>query len=154
MLQLQDHLPGFYDFIGIARAEHDHIGHRPQRRKLFNGLVRGAVFSDADRIVGEDEDRWNLHERRQSHAGTHVITEIEECGPKCADAGERHSVYARTHDVLSNPEVQIAPGVASRLEISRSLKLERGLIRGCEVGGASYEPRNILCQGVEDFTGT
>ena len=43
--------------VGVGRADHLQLGHGPQRRQLLDRLVGGAVLTEADRVVGEDEDR-------------------------------------------------------------------------------------------------
>ena len=59
----------FDHFIGVGGAEHDKSGDRPQRCELLDRLVRRAVLADADRVVGEDVDHRQLHERGQADRG-------------------------------------------------------------------------------------
>ena len=52
--------------VGVGRAQGDEPGDRAQRRELLDRLVRRAVFADADRVVREDVDDRNLHQRAQA----------------------------------------------------------------------------------------
>ena len=44
-------------------------------RELLDRLMGWAVLAEADRIVRHDEDRADLHERRESDGGAAVIRE-------------------------------------------------------------------------------
>ena len=48
------------------------------RRQLLDRLVRRTVLTHADRIVREDEEDRQLHQRGQPHGRAHVIAEDKE----------------------------------------------------------------------------
>src|SRR5579859_7509288 len=95
--------------------------------------MRWTVFANPYRVVRENEDRRDLHQRGQTHARPHVIAKVEERRSEGAKARHRHAIHARTHHVLTDAEMQIPPRIATRLKISRTLKFQRGLIRSCQV---------------------
>ena len=57
---LDGHLVGTAGLIAVARTEHQHVRHRPQGGDGFDRLVGGAVFADADGVVGEHVDHAQL----------------------------------------------------------------------------------------------
>ena len=63
--QLHDHAPGFDHLVGVGRAQRDQAGDGAQRGEMLDRLVRRPVFADADRVVREDVDDRDLHERAQ-----------------------------------------------------------------------------------------
>ena len=88
--------------------------------------MRRSIFSQADRVVSEDEDRRNLRQRRQPHAGPHVIAEIEKRCAERADPGHDQPIYTRAHSMLTHAEMQISSSILARLKITRIL--QRGLV--------------------------
>ncbi len=46
--------------------KYDQAGNRAQRNQLLHRLVRGTVLADADRIVREDVDDRQFHQRAQA----------------------------------------------------------------------------------------
>ncbi len=65
MMKLHDDLPCFGHFVGVGRAAHDEAGDRPQGCQLLDRLMRRTVFADADRVVREDVDDRDFHDRGQ-----------------------------------------------------------------------------------------
>src|SRR5205823_5704354 len=63
MAESQDDLVCLDHFIGIAWSENDHVGHGAKRSQLFDGLMRGPVFSESDGVMRKDENRRSLHQR-------------------------------------------------------------------------------------------
>ena len=57
---LDRHLVGTAGLIAVARAEHQHVRHRPQGGDGFDRLVGWTVFADADGVVGEYVDHAQL----------------------------------------------------------------------------------------------
>lgn len=51
---------------GVAGTPHEQIGNKAQAAHMLDGLVRGAVLSDADGIVRQYPDKALLHERGQA----------------------------------------------------------------------------------------
>ncbi len=67
MPQFHDDLPRFDHLIGIGGTQHHQAWNSSQRRQLFDRLVRGPILTQADRIVREDVDDRNLHDRAQAN---------------------------------------------------------------------------------------
>src|ERR1043166_899141 len=53
--------------------------------------------------------------------------------------------------MLADAEMQVAARERARLDVARSVKLERGLGRGVEIGGAANEPRVARPDRIEDL---
>ncbi len=100
----------------VAGAPDPHIRHQPQRRRVLDGLVRRAVFSEPDRIVSKHEDVLHLHQRRHAQRITCVIGEHEErAGIRNDAAMQRQSVAERRHAKLAHAEINIvAASVVAR----------------------------------------
>jgi hypothetical protein len=62
----------------IARAIDRKVRDGPQRRELLDRLMGRAVLAEANRIVGHDENRPDLHEGRESDGRAAVIREAQE----------------------------------------------------------------------------
>jgi len=71
----QDQFPALGGLDGIARTIDGEMGDGPQRRQLFDRLMGRAILAKADRIVRHDEDRANLHERRQADGWAAIVGE-------------------------------------------------------------------------------
>src|SRR3989442_7045551 len=97
----------------------------------------GSVLADADRVVREDVDRRDLHERAQADGGPGVIAEDQEAGAEAADLRERQSVHHRPHRVLPNAEVHVAAAGILGGQVPRALADEAGLLGGGPGGGAA-----------------
>src|SRR5580658_4738110 len=97
----------------------------------------------------ENENRRNLHQRGKPYAGPHVVAEIKERRTERPDPGNYHPVYTRSHHMLANAEMEVAPRVAASLEVARSFKLQRSFVRSSQVGRAADQPGNILRQHVQ-----
>ena len=52
--------PGLADFMHVRRAHDKQVWNGAQRRELLNGLMRGAVVAQSDRIMCEDIDDLNF----------------------------------------------------------------------------------------------
>ena len=87
-----------------------------QARRVLDRLVRRAVLAEADRIVREDEDRAQLHQRRHAQRVARVVGEREE-GADVRDeaAVQREAVGDRAHRELAHAEVDVVARRASRV---------------------------------------
>ena len=63
--RLHRHPPGLGDLVRVAGPDHVEAGHRPQRGELLDRLVGRPVLAEPDRVVGEDVDHRQLHQRRE-----------------------------------------------------------------------------------------
>ena len=84
--------------------------------------MRRAVFADADRIVREDEDRWNLHDRGQPDRRPAVVGEDKERRAERPQAAEHHAVDGGDHAVLADAEVHVAAAGIVGFETHRRLR--------------------------------
>jgi hypothetical protein len=78
VLHLHRQPPRLGDLVGVARADHDDPGHRPQRGQVLDRLVGRPVLAHADRVVREDVDRRDLHDRGQAQRRAPVVGEDQE----------------------------------------------------------------------------
>ena len=125
-------------------------GDGPQRRQLLDRLVGRTVLADADRVVGEDVDHRDLHDRGQADRHPAIVAEDQEPGAEGPDLDQRHAVQDGPHRVLADAEVEIAAPVIAGLEVAGAVESQAGLGRRGQVGRASDQPGNILCDRVED----
>ena len=95
MLQFHHQLPRLGNFIGIAGPKDDQSRDGPQAREMLDGLMGGAVFSYADRVVREDVDHGDFHNRAEADGRPHVVGEDEESRAERSHLGEGHAVDAR-----------------------------------------------------------
>ena len=129
-MELHDHLPGLDHLVGIAGPQHDQSGNGPQRRELLDRLVRRAVLADADRIVREDIDHRDLHDRSQPDRHPAIVAEDQESGAEGADLDQRHPVQDGAHRVLADAEVDVAARVAPASKSPAPSNVRRVLVDG------------------------
>ena len=150
--QLHHVAPGLGDLVRVRRAEHEQSGHRPQRRELLDRLVRRAVLADADRVVREDVDDGDLHQRGEPDRAARVVREDEEPRPERAQLRERESVGDRRRRELAHAEVEVASRAIVRTEVAGSVEREPRLRRRREIRRAADEPRDALRDRVQHLT--
>ena len=151
MLESQNDTPGLGDFIGIAWAQSDQAGHRAKTGQLFNRLMRRTILTDADRVVREDVECRQFHDRRQPDRIAHIVGEDQEARTEGPELGECHAVRCRTHSVLADPEMKIAAAMIVRLEVTRALECHARLRRWREIRRAADEPRQMLRNRILDL---
>ena len=128
---LDGHSPGRARLFGVAGAQGEQgslalevvdLLEKAQLRFVLDGLVRGAVFSDAEAVVRPDEDDGKLLERREAHHGLHVVGEREECRATGANAAmQDHADGERGHRELGDAGLQ-------ELSAEIALAKDRGLL--------------------------
>ena len=141
---LERDLPGGDGLVRVPRAHHPEVRHRAQRHQVLDGLVRGAVLPEPDRVVRPDPDHGQVRERRQPDRGSHVVGEHEEGRPVGLEDPrlEDDPVHDRPHPVLADPERDVAADVGRR-EDPAALELGlRGLDQVC--GAADQGRREVL----------
>src|SRR2546430_3221935 len=111
MLWRGGHVMGFRHFVSGAWSYDENIGHGAQRRELFDGLVRRAVFTNADGVMCEDIDNGNFHKAGETHGRLHVVAEIEKCPTEGAQAAETHAAHRRAHGMFTHAVVDVAAAV-------------------------------------------
>ena len=65
MLETNDDAQRFGDFVGIGGTQRDKARNTPERIKLFHWLMRGSILADANGIVREHKNDWQLHQGAQ-----------------------------------------------------------------------------------------
>ena len=105
---------------------------------MLHRLVGGTVFADADAVVGENPDRGQVRERRESDRRAHVIGKDEEgCAIRTHAAMICHAVDDCSHGMFAHAKVEVTPGVVIALEGGQTL--QPGIVRGSQVGGAANQ---------------
>ena len=139
---LERELPRQRRLVGVGRAHHVHVRRGAQVGQLLDRLVGRAVLAQADRVVGEDVDHRQVHQRRQAHRALHVVEEVEERGAERAQPVAVEPVHDRAHAVLAHAVVHVAPGVVVARDRAAVVdQRERG---GLEVGRAADQVRDLL----------
>jgi hypothetical protein len=159
VVALQRLEPGVRRLVRVGGAHDRKVRDRAERREVLDRLVGGTVLAEGDGVVRPDEDARNVHERRETNRGAHVVGELEE-GPavRAGLAVERDAVEDRRHGVLANTEVQhaavrrTAPVV--RRPFGRDERLgavDRRVVRTGQVGGTAPELGELRREGVDDL---
>ena len=151
---LEDLAPAHRRLVRVGRADDIEAGDRAQRGELLDRLVGRSVAAEPDRVVRPDEDRRQLHERREPYRRTHVVAEHEERPAVHAGAAvQRDAVDDGAHRVLADAEVQRASvrpaGPHLGLVLGRDeagLALHRGVVALGEVGRTAPQFRQHRCE--------
>src|SRR5215469_327518 len=106
--------------------------------------MRGTVFANPDRVMGEDVDDWEFHQGAQAERSTHVINEDEKSRAKGPDFYQAKPVQYCAHGVFADAKVKIASGKIFRREIASALLRDTGFRGGPEVCGSPDQPGNVL----------
>ena len=133
---LERERPGHRGLGGVAGPPDIEIGDQAQARGMLDGLVRRAVLAQADRVVREDMNHAQLHQRGHANSVAAVVAEGEEGAAVRNEAAvQRQPVHDRRHAELAHAVVDVAPaglagphGTAAR---------EVGQVRAREVGTAA-----------------
>ncbi len=107
---------------------------------MLNGLMRGTVFAQPDRIVGEDIDRGDPHQCSQPNGGSHIVAKYEKSSAirdQAAEAG--HAIEHPAHAMLPYTEMEVA--CMPIFDAERRLALDVCLIRSGEVRGSADQFR-------------
>ena len=153
VMELHDDFPGLDHLVGIGGAEHDEAGDRPQRGQLLDRLMRRTVLAHADRVVSEDVDHRDLHDRGQADGHPAVVAEDQEPGAEGPDLDQRHAVQDGPHRVLADAEMEVAASIFAGLEVAGAVEGQAGLGRRCQVGRTAHKPGDIPRHRVEDQAG-
>ena len=79
-----------------------------------------SIFADPNRVVSEDVDYRQLHQRAQAQRASHVVDEDEESRTERPNFHQTHSVQNRAHGVFADSEMEVSSGVILRREIAGS----------------------------------
>ena len=129
--------PGNQRFGGVAGAPNVHIRNQAQAGGLLDGLVGGAVFAQADRIVGEHGNGGDFHQRGHAQGVAGVFAEHQEGGAEGAQAAvQRHAVDDGGHAELAHAVVDV---VAAVLFGNGNAARPVGQVGRGKVGGAAHQ---------------
>eukprot|EP01137_Pigoraptor_chileana_P026861 Opistho-2@8750 len=131
----QGHAPGHGGFGRVGGAPHIQVGDQAQAGHVLDGLVRGAVFAQADGVVGEHVDHALLHQRGHADGVAAVVAEREE-GAAVGDeaAVQRHAVHDGGHAELTHAVVDVAAAHASLVLHHVALHVKAQVGRALGVG--------------------
>ena len=116
------HPPGRRGLIGVGRPHHHQTRDRPQGQDVLDRLMRRAVLSHPNRIVGEDVDHRLLHQGCKANGRPHVVGKDQKGRSIGSDSPvQRESVEDRPHRVLADAEVQIPVAEGVREQISAAV---------------------------------
>jgi hypothetical protein len=106
---------GASHLVAISRAERQHVGHWAQRRKHLNlekikhnglaawmtrwsektnGLVRRAVFAQANAVVREYVDDTEVAQSRKTNSAKHVAAKVKKGGAEWQQPAVRRNTVA------------------------------------------------------------
>src|SRR5215510_3473129 len=100
---------------------------------MLDGLMGRAVFAIAHRVVREDKDGRELHQRREPHRWPRVVAEDEEGRAERAELRQGEPVHNGGHGMLTDAEMQVFPCWVIGLEVSRTLICQRRLVRRSKI---------------------
>ena len=137
-------------FFGIGGADDIEIGDDAEAADGFDGLMSGAVFADADGVVGEDINYREAGEGGDANGAAAVVGEDEECGAAGAEEaiiGE--AVEDATHAVFADTEADVAAVAIGGIEVfGGGDVVERGAV---EIGASADEIGDGVGDGLEDI---
>src|SRR5215471_9030450 len=96
---------------------------------MLDGLMGRAVFAITHRVVREDKDSRELHQRREPDRWPRVIAKDEESRTESAQLRQREPVHNGGHRMLADAEMQVFPCWVIGLEVARALVCQRRLVR-------------------------
>ena len=115
--RIQGTTPGDEGFLLVAGAPDVEVGDEAQRGDVFNGLVRRAVFTESDRIVGEDVGDGQFHQRGEAYAVTHVVREDKEGAAVSAQAAvQGDAVHDGAHGKFAHAVVEVVAAEIAGLD--------------------------------------
>ncbi len=128
----------------IAGAPDIHVRNQAQAGCVFDRLVRGSVFAQADGIVGEHEQDSNLHQRCHAQRVARIVRERKE-GPAVGNqpAVQCHAVHDRRHAELAHAVINIV-AAAAFADAFRSRPQRE--IRAGQVGRTTHQLRQRGCK--------
>ncbi len=147
-LALERETPAGGGLVGVGGAEVGELRDGAQAHQVLDGLVGGAVFAEADGVVGEDVERVRALQRAHAEGGAAVVGEGEEGGAEGDEAAVGgHAVDRGHHAELADAEEDVA---ALGIDVEAGRILEDGLGGAGEIGGAAEELGDDLGDGVHD----
>src|SRR6059036_2746843 len=84
--------------------------------------MRRSILSYANRVVRENVNRGDFHQRAEAHTRPHVVAKIEKRGAERAEFRKRHAIHDRAHGMFPHAEVDVAPSILIWIELSRTIE--------------------------------
>src|SRR5215510_2118267 len=112
-------------------------------------LMGWTVFAITHRVVSEDKDGREFHQRREPDRWPRVVAEDEEGRAESAELRQGEPVDNGGHRMLADAEMQVFPCRVIGLEVARALVRQRRLVRGAKIRGTPEEPGDGLRQHVQ-----
>src|SRR5262245_8014956 len=100
---------------------------------MLHWLMGRAVFAIPHRVVREEKEGRELHQRREPDGWPRIIAEDEEGRAESAELREGEPIHNGGHGMLADAEMQVFPCRVSGLEVSRALVRQRRLVRGPKI---------------------
>src|SRR5260370_15650971 len=99
------------------------------------------VFPYPDRIVRENIDNRQLHDRAEPDRRLHIVGKDQEPRPERSQFRQGEAVADRAHGVLADAEMEISTAAVIGLEITRAFEGKPCLRRWREIGSTAEKPR-------------
>src|SRR5262247_1846450 len=96
-------------------------------------LMGRTVFAITQRVVREDKEGRELHQRREPHRWPRIIAEDEEGRAESAELRQGEPVHNGGHRMLTDAEMQVFPCRALGREVSRTRVGQRRLVRRSQI---------------------
>ncbi|GBC80347.1 hypothetical protein HRbin09_01582 [bacterium HR09] len=142
--------PASHGFVGVGRSPNLQVGDGPHAGKVLHRLVGGAVFPQANGIVGEDVNHRQLLQGGKAQGGAQVVRKHQKRGHVGPQAPvERQAVGHGGHGVLPHAKAQVAAAVGAGGYVAFTGQ-KRVVGRG-KIGRATQKLGDFGGQGVEGF---
>src|SRR5919106_1894863 len=115
---------------------------------MLDRLMRRAIFSKTDAVMGEDVDHRQLRKRCQADGRSHIIGEYQErraVGDHATMQGQ--AVEDGPHAVFTHAEVDVPAATMLRAELARAT--QKRIVRCSQVGRATDEVGNYWGDRIE-----
>src|SRR3546814_14833243 len=96
-----------------------------------------SVLTDADGIVGEDEDDRQLHQRREADRRLHIIRENQIARTERPELREGKAVADGAHSMLAYAEMKVGSSIGVGLR-SEDRSVGKECVSKCGSRGAAY----------------
>src|SRR3546814_1303343 len=101
------------------------IGNQTQAGRMFDGLVRGAVFAQADGVVSEHMHHALFHQSSHAQGVARVVGKSQESAAKRqVTAVQRNTIHDRCHAELAHTVVDMAAKLQMLLTCTHGLRSE------------------------------
>ena len=141
-------LPGHRGFHRVAGAPGAHVRGQAQVGHLFDGLVSRAVFTQADGIVGIDQNVGLMHQGRHAHRVAGIFHEHQEGAAVGAQAAvQAETILDRGHGEFTHAVMDVV--AAGIIRGDRLAALPDGVVGAGQIGGATGQFRQQRTEGIE-----